>query len=123
VDWEEARRRCRHLTADGIALADTPQDIWHLPTVEEAVASLGRHGVNSGGAWDASAARASYRVMPDKESPMWDTHSQVIYWWTATEVEADRAYMVVYNGQVYPRLKSSRWDYLAFRAVKAAPAD
>jgi hypothetical protein len=77
------------------------------------------HRIRATGAWDAAAARLTYRVVPDKESPMWDTHSQVIYRWTAT----DSAYLVAYNGQVYPRLKRSRCDYLAFRAVKPAPAD
>jgi hypothetical protein len=121
IDWEEAKRRCRHLTADGTALADTPQNIWRLPTAAEAVASLSRHGENCGGTWDPVTARATYRVMPDKESPLWNTHSQVIYWWTATEVDAGSAYMVAYNGQVHPRLK--RFRYFAFRAVKPVPAD
>jgi hypothetical protein len=121
VTWDEAKRRCRHLTADGTALADTPQNLWRLPTVAEAVASLCRHGENCGGTWDPATARASYRVMPDKETPLWNPHSQVIYWWTATEVDAKEAYMVVYNGQVYPRQKSSRHSYFAFRAVKDVP--
>ncbi len=49
VPWEEAVRRCRHLTEEGTALADTPQDVWRLPIVEEAVRSMHRHGNNSGG--------------------------------------------------------------------------
>jgi hypothetical protein len=121
ISWEEAKRRCLYLTADGTSLADTPQHIWRLPTVAEAVASLSRHGENCGGTWDPVSAQATYRVMPDKESPLWDTHSQGIYWWTATEVDAEQAYMVVYNGQVHPRLK--RFRYFAFRAVKAVPTD
>jgi len=118
-DWEEAKRRCRHLTADGTALADTPQNIWRLPTVAEAVASLTRHGENCGGTWDAATAKATYRIMPDKETPLWNPHSQVIYWWTATETDDGQAYMVVYNGQVHPRSKRDR--YFAFRAVKDVP--
>jgi hypothetical protein len=121
VDWAEAKRCCRHLTADGTALADTPQDVWRLPTVAEAVASLSRHGENCGGVWDPATARATYRVMPDKESPLWDVHSQIIYWWTATEADAEQAYRVVYNGLVHPLPKRSRYGYLAFRAVKDVP--
>jgi hypothetical protein len=79
VAWDEAVRRCRHLTEDGATLADTPQDIWRLPTVDEAVRSMRRHGENSGGSWDAAGRRVAYRRTPDKESPLWDVHSKVIY--------------------------------------------
>lgn len=119
VDWSEAARRCRYLNADGNALADTPQDIWRLPSVEEAVRSQARHGENSGGVWDAARAKASYRRTPDKESPLWDVRSKVIYWWTATEAEPEKVYVISYNGAVHPRRKSARWGYQAFRAVKA----
>lgn len=88
---------------DGLALADTPQDIWRLPTVEEAVRSMTRHGMNSGGSWDAAHKRPIYQRTPDKESPLWNTNTKVIYWWTATEISDREAYIVVYNGQVWPR--------------------
>ncbi len=119
VTWAEAMRRCRYLSADGKRLAGTPQDIWRLPTVDEAVRSQARHGLNSGGRWDPATRRASYAVMPDKEPPLWDTHSQVIYWWTSTEVDEKQAYIVVYNGGVWPRTKTMRPAYLGFRAVRA----
>jgi hypothetical protein len=119
VDWEEARRRCRFLSADGKTLAATPQDLWRLPTVEEAVRSMARHGRNCAGVWDPVKVRPSYRIMPDKESPLWDTHSGIIYWWTSTEVDESRAYIIVFNGGVWPRNKSSRPGSLAFRAVKS----
>jgi hypothetical protein len=118
VTWEEAWRRCRHLTADGTALADTPQDLWRLPTVEEAVRSQARHGRNCGGIWDAAVAQARYQTMPDKEPPLWHPYSKIIYWWTATEADETRAYVVVYNGQVWPRPKTAHWGYLGFRAVR-----
>jgi hypothetical protein len=118
VSWNEAVRRCRHLTADGTALADTPQGVWRLPTVDEVVRSQCLHGRNCGGAWDPATARARYDAMPDKEPPLWDPHSQVIYWWTATEADDGHAFIVVYNGQVWPRPKKARWGYLAFRAVR-----
>jgi hypothetical protein len=121
VSWAEASRICHHLNERGTAVSDTPCNIWRLPTVEEAVRSQHYRGANCGGAWDAQKARATYRRMPDKESPLWDPHSQVIYWWTAVEKDADEAYIVVYNGQVWPRPKSARWGYLAFRAVRDAP--
>jgi hypothetical protein len=118
VAWDEAVRRCRYLTGDGQSLADTPQDVWRLPTVEEAVASLCRHGRHAGGAWDGAGGKARFEVLPDKESPLWDVHSKVIYWWTATEVEPDRALQVCYNGRVMPSAKKGRYGYLGFRAVK-----
>lgn len=118
VTWDEAQRRCRFLAADGRSLAESPQEIWRLPTAEETVASLCRHGRHAGGTWDTAARKARYRIMPDKESPLWDTRSQVIYWWTATEVDPDHALRVSYNGFVNPLPKKIHPGYLAFRAVR-----
>jgi hypothetical protein len=118
VSWPEAVRRCQCLSEDGRTLAATPQNIWRLPTVEEAVRSLTRRGQNSGGVWDAATAQAVYRVTPNKESPLWNVHSKVIYWWTSTPVDEEQAYMIVYNGRVWPREKRIRPGYLAFRCVK-----
>jgi hypothetical protein len=118
VTWEEAVRCCRHLTEDGTALAGAPQDVWRLPTADEAVRSQQRRGKNCGGSWDAASGKAAYQRTPDKESPLWDVHSPVIYWWTATEAGEREAYIIVYNGQVWPRPKRAHWGYLGFRAVK-----
>jgi hypothetical protein len=123
VSWDEAVRRCRHLSADGARLCDQPQNVWRLPTADEAVRSMARHGRNCGGAWDAASGRAAYRVTPDKESPLWDTRSPVIYWWLATEADEQSAYIIVYDGKAWPRRKSARWGYLGFRAVKDVRAD
>ena len=79
--WHEAQQVCQYLSEDGLTLARAPQHIWRLPTVDEAVRSMARHGQNSGGIWDAEIAEATYRTTPDKESPLWKVHSQVIYWW------------------------------------------
>ncbi|MBN2474369.1 MAG: hypothetical protein JXB62_07160 [Pirellulales bacterium] len=119
VDWDEAVQRCRHLTADGTKLADEPQDIWRLPTVDEAVRSMHRHGKHCGGRWDAQSGRTVYDVKPDKESPLWDIHAQLIYWWTADEIDAEKAYMIVYDGRVRERKKTIAPTYFAFRAVKS----
>ncbi len=118
TDWHEAGRVCRYLSQDGLALASAPQDIWRLPTVEEAVRSMARHGQNSGGVWDAGAAEATYKTTPDKESPLWNVYSQVIYWWTATEVDEEHAYIIVYDGKVWPRAKQFSAGYMGFRCVK-----
>jgi hypothetical protein len=118
ADWYGAQQVCQALSDDGLTLAPVPQHIWRLPTVDEAVRSMARHGQNSGGVWDAKLSKASYHTTPDKESPLWNVHSQVIYWWTATEVDSERAYIVVYDGKVWPREKQFGPAYLGFRCVK-----
>ena len=123
VDWHEAMRRSRHLTEDGRTLADSPQNIWRLPTVEQVVRSHCRHGENCGGRWDESTGKATYIVTPDKESPLWDVHSAIIYWWTSTEVGDDQAYFVCFNGVARPRRKSMAMGSHGFRAVRDPPPD
>jgi hypothetical protein len=117
-DWHAAQQTCQYLSEDGLALASRPQYGWRLPTVDEAVRSMARHGQNSAGLWDAENAEAIYEVRPDKESPLWNPHSQVIYWWTATEIDGEKAYIIVYDGKVWPRSKDFGPDYLGFRCVK-----
>jgi len=123
TDWVEAQQVCAYLDKDGLTLAPVAQHTWRLPTVDEAVRSMARHGQNSGGVWDAGSAKATYETKPDKESPLWDVHSQVIYWWTATETDREHAYIIVYDGEVWPRAKSFGPAYLGFRCVKPSPAD
>lgn len=118
ADWYEAQQACRYLTDDGMTLAPAPQDIWRLPTVDEAVRSMALHGQNSGGEWNVETAEATYETPPDKETPLWNIHSQVTYWWTATEVNEERAYIIVYDGKVWPRAKEFGPAYLGFRCVK-----
>jgi hypothetical protein len=117
-DWYAAQRVCQYLSEDGLTLAPDPQRIWRLPTVDEAVRSMARHGQNSGGVWDANSHEATYELPPDKESPLWNLHSPVIYWWTATEVDGETAYIIVYDGKVWPRPKDFGPEYLGFRCVK-----
>jgi hypothetical protein len=118
ANWYGAQQACQYLSEDGLTAAPTAQHIWRLPTVDEAVRSMARHGQNSGGVWDAELAKATYQTTPDKESPLWNVYSQVIYWWTATEVDGERAYIIVYDGQVWPRSKDFGPAYLGFRCVK-----
>jgi hypothetical protein len=118
ADWHEAQQVCQHLDQDGLTLDAEPQQVWRLPAAEEAVRSMARHGQNSGGVWDAEAARATYKITPDKESPLWNVHSQVIYWWTATEVDKEHAYIIVYDGKVWSRGKQFGPAYLGFRCVR-----
>ena len=123
ADWAEAQRVCAYLDDDGLTLAPAAQHTWRLPTMDEAVRSMARHGQNSGGVWDAENDKATYETTPDKESPLWNVHSQVIYWWTATEVDRDHAYVIVYDGKVWSRSKEWGPAYVGFRCVKSPPAD
>ncbi len=120
VSFEEAQDICAHLSEDGLTVMEEAQNIWRLPTAEEAVRSMMLHGENAGGVWNAQKETAAYQITPDKESPLWDVHSNVIYYWTAdTSVSNDeRAYMIVYDGGVYSRSKTNSQGYLSFRAVK-----
>ena len=117
-NWHEAQFACQHLSEDGLTIESIPEYIWRLPTVGEAVRSMARHGKNSGGVWDEENAEASYLSQPDKESPLWDIHSQVIYWWTSTEIDNNNAYIIVYDGEVWERQKHTSQAYLGFRCVK-----
>lgn len=119
TNWQEAQAICQNLSEDGLSLASEPVGIWRLPSADEAVRSMARHGENSGGVWDADTGEAEYETTPDKESPLWQVHSQVVYWWTAKEVDEDTAYMIAYNGKVWPREKQYGPAYLGFRCVKS----
>ena len=119
TNWYEAQKTCEYLSEDGLTISLTPQGIWRLPAVDEVVRSMARHGQNSSGVWNAETLKASYETTPDKESPLWNIHSQVIYWWTATEVDEDHAYIIVYDGKVWPRTKDFGPAYLGFRCVKS----
>jgi hypothetical protein len=118
VNWEKAKQICLYLSEDGKTLMKTPQNIWRLPTVEEAVRSMARHGRNCGGEWNPMKERAKYKIKPDKESPLWDTTSQIIYWWTSTEKDENTVYAIIYNGVVYSVAKDYQIGSRSFRAVK-----
>jgi len=89
---------CRYLGADGLTLMDTPQDVWRMPTVDEIVRSLGRHGENAGCTWDGKARQAVCAATPDKETPLWAPGQFAIYYWAADEYDAEDAYYVNYSG-------------------------
>lgn len=118
--WHEAMDICRYLSEDGTKIMDEVQDIWRLPTVDEAVRSMMLHGENVNGIWYPDDQKAVYDKTPDKESPLWDVHSQVIYYWTCETAKdnEDRAYIIVYHGGVNSKMKIDGQSYLSFRAVK-----
>lgn len=125
MTWVEAQERCRYLSEDGTTIMEEVQNIWRLPTVEEAVCSMMLHGENAGGVWNAEDQIAVYEKTPDKESPLWDVYSQVIYYWTSQTYPNDeqRAYIIVYHGGVHSKMKIDGQSYLSFRAVKDVPSN
>ena len=122
TSWDEAKRICRYLSEDGMTVMEKEQDIWRLPTVDEAVRSMMIHGENAGGVWHPESEKPVYKKTPDKETPLWDVHSKVIYYWTSETSLKDeqQAYIITYHGGVYDRKKTNRQGYLSFRAVKEA---
>ena len=120
VSWYEAQQICSHLSEDGSVVMEEAQNIWRLPTVDEAVRSMMLHGENSEGVWSESEKIAYYNKTPDKESPLWDVHSKVIYYWTqdTSDSNGEQAYIIVYHGGIYDKDKSGAQNYLSFRAVK-----
>jgi hypothetical protein len=120
TSWDEAQKICKYLSEDGTAIMEKEQNIWRLPSVDEAVRSMMLHGQNAGGVWDPVEEKAIYERTPDKETPLWDVRSKVIYYWTAdTSIQDERqAYIIVYHGGIYDKRKIDGQSYLSFRAVK-----
>ena len=116
--WKTARNMCGKLDESGKSLTEHQTGIWRLPTADEAVRSMMRHGENCGGAWNDKSGTAVYEIQPDKEAPFWDIYSPVIYWWTASEIDENRAWMIEYDGQVWPRSKEIIMTSLGYRCVK-----
>jgi hypothetical protein len=118
TSWTNAKNICAHLNEDGMSQNDHVRNMWRLPTIDEATRSEVYRGNNAGGTWNADTKTATYKHQPDKESPLWNAHLKTIYWWTSNELNERQAYIIVYNGGVYPRNKKIKKGYLNFRAVK-----
>lgn len=116
--WDDAVRIAGHVSEDGARVLESPQDVWRLPTRDEAVRSMVRRGRNAGGRIDAGTARAVYRERPDKETPLWNPRSEVIYWWTADEADEGHAWSITYGGMLVKRPKAGRMGSLGFRLVR-----
>jgi hypothetical protein len=111
---------CRFLDEDGLGLAEAPQDVWRLPTAEEVARSLVRGGEVAGCRWRPGMKRARCAVEPGKESPLWAPDEPPIYYWTATERDAEGAFYVCYNGWVQAQPKDWGNPRHGYRCVKEA---
>ena len=118
TSYNNALNICKYLSDDGTKLLDAPQNIWRLPTVDEVVRSMCRNGINCGGVWDAGTEKSNYKITPDKETPLWNPHSPIIYWWTATEKNDSTVYVAVYHGMITTADKRYSTGSRGFRAVK-----
>lgn len=118
ANYYEAVEICKYLSEDGMTLMEEEQNIWRLPSVDEAVRLMSLQGENCEGVWDSVTQEAIYKITPDKESPLWDVHSKIIYYWTSEITSTAKAYIWVYNGGIYERVAKSNYGYLSFRAVK-----
>jgi uncharacterized membrane protein len=110
---------CLYLSEDGLDLEDTRQGVWRMPTTDEIVRSLGRHGENAGCAWDGEVGvQVKCEIVPDKESPLWSTEYSPIYYWSADEADEDHGFFVAFNGTVNDTLKSGGNPRHSYRCVR-----
>jgi hypothetical protein len=110
---------CDYLSEDGRQLMDQPQGYWRLPSVDELLRSLVRHGENAGCSWDWPSERAQCRIRPDRETPLWDPTAPVIYYWSADEQGQDSAYKVAYNAGVEALQKYTGLGSCGYRCVRS----
>lgn len=89
---------CRYLSEDGLSLADEPLGIWRMPTAREIVRSLVSDGANAGCEWDGRSGAADCVHQPNKNTPLWAPDLEPIYYWSADERDANRAWYIPYTG-------------------------
>ena len=106
TNWQTAKDNCAKLEGD-----------WRLPTREEIVRSMTRNNNSVKGIIN-SEGRPEYEIKPDKETPIWNPYSQIIYYWTSESKDEQRAYLVAYNGYILDRSKTSGANYQGYRCVK-----
>jgi hypothetical protein len=111
---------CAYLNEQGTELMEIPQYIWRMPTVDEIARSFTRNGENAACTWDGIAERLDCWQEPDKETPLWAPDMEPIYYWAADEFNAEEAYYVSYNGQVYAQPKDWGNPRHGYRCVRAA---
>ena len=117
--WADANYACVHLSEDGSILMEEEQNIWRLPGIKEAIRCQTRGGENAGGSWDAENEIATYENTPDKETPIWDSYSEVIYYWTSDMTDRENyAYIIDYKGGVFEKNMLYSPAYRTFRCVK-----
>ncbi|MFA5166254.1 MAG: DUF1566 domain-containing protein [Candidatus Paceibacterota bacterium] len=115
--WDEAEDVCARLNSEGTGLESQSINIWRLPTRDELARSMTKKNLNAGGILDNSG-KTQYKITPDKETPLWNPNSQVIYYWTSELASEKTAYFLAYNGGVWARRKDVGAKYQGYRCVK-----
>ena len=110
---------CLYLAEDGLTLMDEPQHIWRMPTVDEYLRSMARHGENAGCTWQGEyGEQVECEILPDKETPLWNPDLSPIYYWAAEEYSESRGYFVSYNSFVNATSKNSGNPRHSYRCVR-----
>jgi len=113
-----AKGLCSYLSQDGTTLMELPQYIWRLPTTDEIVRSLVKHGENAGCTWNWEPGKAECEVIPDKETPLWAPDVSPIYYWASDEFDHLNAWYLSYDGAVH--FQPKEWSNLqhSYRCVR-----
>jgi hypothetical protein len=110
---------CLYLNPAGTALLEELQKIWRMPTTDELIRSLGRHGENASCTWQGEfRIQVQCLTEPDKESPLWATDHPAIYYWTADSYSESQGYYVSFNGWVNADYKLGGNPRHSYRCVK-----
>ena len=109
---------CLYLSEDGSRLETSVQGYWRMPTTDEIVRSLVRHGENAGCIWEGQTGNQQCTVTPDKETPLCNPNSPIIYLWSADEANRDEAYYVTYHGAVWTSNKFVGLGSRGYRCVR-----
>jgi hypothetical protein len=117
TNWSTSVDNCARLDEKGTRLEDDGMNIWRLPSRDEVVRSMTRKNNNAIGFINDSGI-AQYDIKPDKETPLWNPNSKVIYYWTSESKNEKQAYLVAYNGYILERSKDSGANYQGYRCVK-----
>ena len=117
TNWQTAKDNCARLNEQGTKLEDNIVNIWKLPSRDELIRSMTRKNNNAKGFIDDFGI-AQYQIKPDKETPLWNPHSKVIYYWTNESKNEKQAFLVAYNGYILERSKNSGANYQGYRCIK-----
>lgn len=91
---------CQHLSEDGSRLMSKPQNVWRMPTTDEIVRSLTRRGENARCTWDGERGSAECLLQPNKDTPLWASEMDAVYYWSADEYDEESAWYVPYTGGI-----------------------
>jgi len=120
-NWNNALEACENLSEDGTATLKEKQNIWRLPSIDEAVKCQMHHNENAGGRFDEVKRKAFYEKTPDKETPLWDPGSEVVYYWTSelSRESENQAYIITYDGGVFDKDIRFGPNTQSFRCIKS----